>query len=393
MDRKFRRASLLMFMLSFSLILSPIRAEALTVLKEALVSTQGWNQTNHTVAMTPNGNSVIIWVVDGTDGYHDVYARRYDADGRALGREFKVNSDVSVHQYNPFVAIAADGNFVIGWDRQGYGIYARRFSSDATPIGSEFFVGVGAGSSGAMAGDLSFIIVYQNESGIYGLSYSPDGQPIGTEFKVDSYGSGSGAAAIAMNSTGLSVACWQGDWTEWNIYAQRYASDGVPLGTQFQANTYTPGFQFHPSVAISFDGSFIVVWESVNQDGSDGGIFAQRYGADGSPIGSEFQVNTYTYTQQILPSVAMAEDGAFTVAWSSYGQDGSYLGIYAQRYAADGTPIGPEFQVNEKDTLQNQDRPSVAMASNGSFVISWTGSGQSGPKGIYAKFYKQFYTP
>ena len=39
-------------------------------------------------------------------------------------------------------------------------------------------------------------------------------------------------------------------------------------------------------------------------------------------------------------------DGGFVVTWSSAGQDGSGLGIYGQRYAADGTPVGSEFRVN-----------------------------------------------
>src|SRR5687767_9530204 len=37
------------------------------------------------------------------------------------------------------------------------------------------------------------------------------------------------------------------------------------------------------------------------------------------PIGSQFQVNTYTTNWQNLPAVAMDGDGDFVVAWNSYG--------------------------------------------------------------------------
>ena len=62
------------------------------------------------------------------------------------------------------------------------------------------------------------------------------------------------------------------------IFGQRYASTGVPLGTEFQVNTYTTGGQTAPSVAADALGNFVVVWDSELQDGSDYGIFGQRYG-------------------------------------------------------------------------------------------------------------------
>ena len=81
----------------------------------------------------------------------------------------------------------------------------------------------------------------------------------------------------------------------------------------------------------------------VSQDGSGCGIYGQRYAADGTPVGSEFRANTYTSSDQIYSSVTALNDGGFVVTWSSLGQDGSGYGIYGQRYAADGTPAGSEF--------------------------------------------------
>ena len=70
------------------------------------------------------------------------------------------------------------------------------------------------------------------------------------------------------------------------------------------------------------------------------GIYGQRYAADGAPVGDEFRANTYTYSDQIYSSVTALNDGGFVVTWSSYHQDGSGYGIYGQRYAADGSPVG-----------------------------------------------------
>ena len=94
-------------------------------------------------------------------------------------------------------------------------------------------------------------------------------------------------------------------------------------------------------------GGFVVTWTSDGQDGSGYGIYGQRYAADGTALGSEFRVNTYTTNAQVYSSVAALAGGGFVVTWTSDGQDGSGYGIYGQRYAADGTPVGSEFRVNQ----------------------------------------------
>src|SRR4029077_7528168 len=123
-------------------------------------------------------------------------------------------------------------------------------------------------------------------------------------------------------------------------------------------NTYTPNQQLFPSATALKDGGFVVTWSSVGQDdGSDWGIFGQRYAADGSPVGSEFRANTYTSGGQVSSCVTTLNDGGFVVTWMSP-QDGSGNGIYGQRYAADGSPVGSEFRANTY-TSNDQTYPSV----------------------------------
>ena len=65
-----------------------------------------------------------------------------------------------------------------------------------------------------------------------------------------------------------------------------------------------------------------------------------------APAGAEFQVNTYTTSNQNTDAAAMDASGNFVVVWQSYGQDGSGKGVYAQRYNAAGVAQGGEFRVN-----------------------------------------------
>jgi hypothetical protein len=118
------------------------------------------------------------------------------------------------------------------------------------------------------------------------------------------------------------------------VFGQRYDGSGVPLGPEFQVETYTTGFQGFPSVGADANGDFVVVWSSDGQDGSDLGVFGQRYASSGVPLDSEFRVNTHTTDAQTNASVAAIGGGTFVVAWQSQGQDGSAYGVYSQRYSA-----------------------------------------------------------
>src|SRR5688500_7366281 len=106
---------------------------------------------------------------------------------------------------------------------------------------------------------------------------------------------------------------------------------GQPLGSEFRVNTFTPDNQNRSDVAADSAGNLVVVWNSRgDQDGSGYGIFGQRYAASGTPLGPEFRVNTYTTSFQTFASVASAASGDFVVVWSSI-HDGSAYGVFGQR--------------------------------------------------------------
>jgi cysteine-rich repeat protein len=161
-------------------------------------------------------------------------------------------------------------------------------------------------------------------------------------------------------------------------------------GPEFPVNSYTTGTQLRPAVAADGAGNFVVVWTSgsevtdpPNQDGSEGGIFGQRFDAAGARIGGEFQVNTYTTGPQDFPAVAMDAAGRFLVVWqsgasSSNGPDGSRAAIAGRWFDASGVPIGNEFVVNTY-TTNFQTQAAVAASPTAGFVVVWQGPGFEGP--------------
>lgn len=165
------------------------------------------------------------------------------------------------------------------------------------------------------------------------------------------------------------------------------ATSDETIAPDLQVNTYTAGNQVGPAVAMGPDGRFIIAWSSKDQDGDGYGVYGQRYDSSGHAIGAEFQVNTYVTGNQYDPSVAVTTNGNFVITWSSNGQHGDWWGIYGQRYDSSGNAVGAEFQVNTYDASL-QDRSSVAMDGAGNFVITWSSHKQDGDGwGVYGQRY------
>jgi hypothetical protein len=257
-----------------------------------------------------------------------------------------VNTEELGDQTAPVVAMAADGSFAVAWQSQGQdgdasGIYAQRFDSSGAALGAELRVN----------------------------SETADDQT---------------QPAIAMDADGDFVVVWQSqlqDGAGGGIYAQRFDATGIAQGAEFRVNSEIANDQGAPDVAMDAAGNFVVAWESLNQDGSSWGIFAQRYDAAGTAQGAEFQVNTLTQNQQRAPSVSMDADGDFVVAWQ--GRPGSW-DVFGQQFDAAGNPVGAEFQINQASG-GNQTAPDVAMDADGDFKAVWTGKTPGDNDGIASR--------
>jgi hypothetical protein len=68
-------------------------------------------------------------------------------------------------------------------------------------------------------------------------------------------------------------------------------------------------------VAVNSLGDFVVSWASDGQDGDLSGVFAQRFDRNATALGTEFQVNTTTTGFQSLDSVASDATGNFVITW------------------------------------------------------------------------------
>ncbi len=328
-----------------------------------------------------------------------------------LGSEFQVNTYTTSDQSYSDVAVEPDGDFVIVWhsdgsfgtDTSGRSIQGQRYVN-GVPDGSQFEVNTYTTSNQfrpdvAADRDGDLVVVWTSYgsgftdtsfSSIQGQRYDSSGTSQGSQFQVNTYTTGfQGSPAVAKESDGDFVVVWHSfgsddsDTSLRSIQGQRYASDGTPQGSQFQVNTYTTDFQEDPAVAVGSNGDFVVVWESngsADSDTSSQSIQAQRFAYDGMPLEGQLEVNAYTTNTQLFPSVAMEPDGGFVVTWHSYGSAGSdtsFSSIQGQSFTSDGQPRGSQFQVNTY-TTGFQRLPSVGVDSAGSFAVVWDSAGSAG---------------
>ncbi len=249
-----------------------------------------------------------------------INGQRFDSVGEKVGSEFVVDTfdyDVQASYYRnpvlPAIGCAADGSFVVTWSR---------------------FV-----SSGLQA-QTSGICFDDEDSDVFMQRYNSDGQAAGIlQVNTDSdYGfQTSYRTAVGVQDDGDFVITWS-SFADFDCFA---VTSGMPL---------PPG-----------------------DDGDDAGIFAKRFDSAGFAQGSEFQVNTFTTDGQYYPAVSASDDG-FTVAWTSYGSDGDRFGVGGRRFDSSGVPLGTEFQVNTYTTGDQGyygDGVSVARGDQGDFVVVW----------------------
>ncbi len=190
-----------------------------------------------------------------------------------------------------------------------------------------------------------------------------------------------------MDADGGFVVVWSSDGSGGtdtfvsSIQGRLYASNGSPVGGQFQVNTYTPEGQLAPSVTMAAGGDFVVAWRStfLGPYGFDLSIQAQRYAAGGAPAGGELQVSTHTTNDQHSPALAAEADGDFMVVWLRRSDALASGRILGRRYHSDGSTAGGAFKVDTNDLLfELLRRPAVAMAADGDFVVAWESSESAG---------------
>jgi hypothetical protein len=364
------------------------------------------SQVAPAVATGVGGAYLVVWESPQDGSGAGVFGQRYTGGGVPQGPEFLVNTFTAGNQSAPAAIMDISGNFMVVWsselqDGSGLGLFGQRYASSGTPAGTEFRVNTyttGDQLGPAVAIDKSgiFLVLWTSDGqdgsgpGVFGQRYAGFGAPLGGEFRVNTVTAGAqGSPSVAASQSGAFVVVWQSDGQDGSglgVFGQRYVSSGLPSGSEFRVNSFTTGGQLAPSVAAG-SSTFVVAWQSQGQDGSGYGVFGQRFVLTGAPVGPEFLANTFVAGDQSESSIVGDITGDFAVVWSSAAQDGQSTGVFGQRVASNGTPLGPEFRVNSYTTAA-QRSPSAAATFGGNFIVAWQSDQQDGSQyGVFSQRY------
>ena len=375
------------------------------------------------VAMANEGDFAMVWT--DQQRQHN-YGRVYKSSGNPITQEFQLGASDKI-QFNSSLAMEDDGSFIAVWHEinpsssfSSFAVMGRQYDFNGIPKGASFNISnssantnpsireiaqSGANAQVAIDGSGNFIVLWNSGLFIFAQRFDNTANLIGSIIQVGPTITNniSSNPSIGVNNLGEFIIVWNGqDADETGIYAQRYSEAGLPIGAVIAVNTFDIGNQGHPDVVLANDGSFIITWESFEQEGAglDYGIYAQRFDSSGNKVGAEFLVNSYTTDAQRHPSISLFDDGSFVIAWSSKGQDGFEEGIYAKVFDANGNPINPAFDDSDRGSLgeefrmntyedPEQENPSTATNGSNIMIGAWVDGANDGSfKGIFAQRYE-----
>jgi hypothetical protein len=382
--------------------------EAITDSKEIVHnSTVELEQSAPDAARQADLGYVTVWESSDADNDVDIKARLFGTDGSAGENEFKVNTTDAGWQNAPTVGTSTAGKFVVAWQSYGQdgdveGVYFRRFDTDGSPLSAEIQVNQvtdyeqyepalavdqAAGFDGAFAVVwTSFLQPGGSDYDVMGRCFAASNNAMGNEFIVNTHTANDQASpdvAYLPNGPSRYIVTWQSkneDGDNWGIYAQRLTPTCAKQADPFKVNTTTANVQSEPTVAAASDGSFVIAWRSLNQDGDNYGIYAQRYNASGDAVGNEFKINRVTASEQSSPVLTFLSDDTLLAGWKTLGEDEDGAAVKYQHYTGEFAADGLEFMGNIYYT-SNQDSPTVVALGDGKYVSIWRSDGQDGGAG------------
>jgi VCBS repeat-containing protein len=191
-----------------------------------------------------------------------------------------------------------------------------------------------------------------------------------------------------------------------DMVAINFDLDNTASFTITEIQSEASGRQFNSNELLATENGFEVFWREVSDTGGFISVSSRSFNLDETPPpppvelngGQEFLVNQQTFGAQLGSHVVQLSDGRFIAVWvdedggnagggggtpSAFGaqsdaqqgiisaqSDGSGSAILGRFLAANGTPLGDEFVINQ---IAQGDQRSVSVAAlpTGGFAVAW----------------------
>ena len=264
------------------------------------------------------------------------------------------------------------------------------FNADGSRGGDEFIVSTTSGTQfdGTVTGlaDGRFVVAWSqiigftDQQAINARIFDVDGHPTGYEITVNTTtGKPVFDPAVAALTGGGFAVTWTREFSgvDFDVHGRAFDASGKALGADFPIDTNGANLEFQSSVVGLANGNYAVVWQDTGDgtdtDGSGSHIRAEILSGNGNVVVNQFIVNTTTANDQSEPSIALLSNGNFIVTWTSEfsADDQSTPGPASS--ARPACRIGGDFTI-DGDGGEDETQPAVTALANGTFAAAWTNS-------------------
>ncbi|HLL06227.1 MAG TPA: pre-peptidase C-terminal domain-containing protein [Myxococcaceae bacterium] len=175
----------------------------------------------------------------------DIWMRRFNSAGYALGNAVRVNTHTPDIQNASQIAMSPQGDIIVTWEScfQGgpaWAVYAQRYNASGTPVGGEFLVNAPPTyelnetvPDVAVMDDGSFVIAWRHNQSARARQYRKDGTAVGPEFALDAGDPNTNVEfpKVGMDLAGNAMIAWRHfDYTtnQYDVIARRLVMDTLP---------------------------------------------------------------------------------------------------------------------------------------------------------------------
>ncbi|MFA6014096.1 MAG: Ig-like domain-containing protein [Gallionellaceae bacterium] len=268
----------------------------------------GGNGFPQVSAVGSAGDYVVAWQGGDSGGDETIFVQKFNANGTVNGSMVSLEATGATNGNDnnvQLVGVGSAGEYVVTWQ------------------------GIDS------AGDQSIFVQH----------FNVDGTVKGSSVQLEAIGNSTGIdqapQIAAVGSSGAYVVTWAGaDSTgDPSIFVQRFSADGSLNGsaTQLEATGVTNRDDNYAQIsALGTSGEYAVTWAGIGTNNS-WNIYVQRFNTDGSLKGNAVLLEGVAGNTDTLPQIAaVGNSGAFAVTWQGYNSSG-YPNIYVQKFNADGS--------------------------------------------------------
>ncbi len=322
-------------------------------------TTTAGHQTNPAIAACGSG-FIVVWQSETAD-LEDIIGRRFDHLNQPFGDDFVINTTTAGRQLYPKICCFDDGRFAVVWESRPHWpgmdyseIVIQLFDINGIPESNEINSNLLSQSRYpdiATDGNHQFVVVWMQDDAyhpsnrIMARRFDLAGNPLDSPFQVNEVPFYTASRpTVSMASNGNFIVVWSTDPNDADradIRLRRFNHAGDAATNELVVNRQTEGKQENPEVKMNIFGQYIVFWNGPGPDDEKKNVYAQRFNAANQRVGDEFVVHRYRVQDQKYSHGVFDDDGHFTVAWQSYGQDGYRYGIFAE--------TGPKAAVADLD--------------------------------------------